>query len=215
MKEKLIIFGFINTLFVQSISFYKHDPIHNFNPLNMIYLTTQINFLQFLYFIASFISLFYISKGLKSLVQFLSSFHLIYGCLIGIAYHIIGVIEKEVGDLSPYSKLYSFWTHGFVCFVSLVDVFLMVKEHGNFLKFKKIFPYVLTFDLIYTIWSYFCYFQNGRWPYEVLNQTSFFGTILMQTGLILFSFFVCYLSCKYSELCFKFHENMKLSNKNS
>lgn len=214
MREQVILFGFINTLFVQLVSYLRFKPTYNFNPFNMIYLTTQINFIQFIYFLISFISIYFVTFNFNRFTKLLSSLHLIYGSLIAVSYHIVGVIEKEI-ELTLLSKIYTFWTHGFVFFLALLDVYLMTKEHGNFLKFKDILPYILSYDLMYTIWSYYCFIHNGKWPYDVLNRSSFLVAILLQSLLIAFSFIFAYISCVYAEYCHKIHQNPKNFNKRS
>lgn len=212
MKSWVKFFGALNWLLMKSFTILvvessdeRFGPELPYNPLGIFYLTTQVNWLLFFYFILGFIGYIFEIQSINNFIKKASGLLFVCGTYICFGYygfvHFSDVIQDLVKRVENFA-LFMHWIH-FIPFVFiLVDLYYHSVE-GNVLYVYSTFPQVFVYYIFYILLGILCFKINNLWPYPFQNEMNVMQMTLFNIFISFFLLFITWMGSEFSKFCFK------------
>lgn len=193
--------GFV-LLYIEREALQMGKPLR-FNPLGLVFLTTQVNWMLFFYFVLGFITLTFTLPSLQKFLNSISGLMFTCGTYICVGYYGLVHHSEEVQSLiakNPFVGHFMHWIHALPFLFVLIDLAILSSE-GITLEWKSELKISSIYYVFYLSWSVLLFYINGRWPYPFQNKMNVFQTIIMDIILYIGLIIVTYFGVVYNKLC--------------
>lgn len=193
------------TLLVIERSGERFGPELPFNPLGLFYLTTQVNWILFFYFIFGFLGYIFQVESINNFNKKISGLMFVSGTYICFGYygfvHYSSIIQDLVRKVN-YFGLFMHWIH-FIPFIFVVIDIYYHSIEGNVIDFKQTYYQVFIYFVFYNIWGIICFKINNLWPYPFQNEMNAIQMVYFNIFISIFLFFITWMGYIFSKYCFK------------
>lgn len=216
------LFLLLATLFFSSIQYIIFSQLlpqrttFTFNPLGLIFITNQVNYLLTLYFISSL--LFYIFTDTKRNETHLriSGFMFVGGCFIFFGYygliHFHPSTQKTIAS-NPRFGMFMHLLHFFpFIFVVLDSMFVSISDSYRW-KINDISKDISIFFIFNIIWGYICFHINKKWPYPFQNEMNVWGHVVFDVAIFLALQLLVLLSTYWQNYIIRFFSSVDTPQK--
>jgi hypothetical protein len=202
MSKAPLLFRFLAVVNFVSLQISKYyllprNPFFKYNPLNLIFLTSQTNWLLTFYFIFSFFADLMHNHHLKKKLRHFSGVLFALGSFIcfgyfGLVHHSKFVQDKIREGVDPNFLMFMYWTH-LNSFIFVFFDLVVLSSEGHTLHTKNDMKYSFYYNCFYQSWSFIMFKLNGIWPYPFQNELNSIQLIVLNVILMLVLFAICYV----------------------